>query len=146
MPAALTVQDMTRAICRSVDGPHSEADTEAAAWLAAEAIRYLSYATQPGRQPDGMPCPATAYAVLGALSAVAARLPQVLFQVCNFLDCELAAGRLGDDSGASPHIAVERARRDLETAACLTPDLVGALVAAQADISGLHARTPNGDQ
>ncbi|MGH3269025.1 MAG: hypothetical protein ACRDN1_08170, partial [Trebonia sp.] len=63
-----------RELCERVHGPHDDQATAGAADLAAETIRYLSYAAAHG----GFTNPATVYAVAGDLSAVAGRLPQLL--------------------------------------------------------------------
>ena len=40
-----TVDQMTTALTARLDGPHSDDDTTGTAWLAAECVRYLNYAT-----------------------------------------------------------------------------------------------------
>jgi hypothetical protein len=132
-PARLTAELTGR-----LDGPHADEHTAAAAELAAEAVRFLNYATA---ARAGLTCPATANAVTGSLALAASRLGQCFGQVTDFLDRELAAGRLGDDSGRHPALAVERARRQLEHAARAASSLNDALMAAQNDLAGLHQTT-----
>ena len=78
-------------------GPHDDQATTGAAALAAETIRYLSYATTHG----GLSDPATVYAVAGDLSAAAFRLPQLLTQLVDWIDAEAAAGRIVGDRPAT---------------------------------------------
>lgn len=59
---------------------------------AAEAVRALNHATLPGAA--GLAEPADVYTVLGALTTLAARLPQALAQLQRYLDAECDAGRL----------------------------------------------------
>ena len=136
----MTPAQMSTALTSRLDGPHSDEGTATVAELAAEAVRFLNYATGP-HASDGLTYPATAYAVTGSLALAASRLGQCLGQVTDFLDYELAAGRLGDDSGCHPALPVERARRHLEAAARAAAALNQALSAAQNDIAGLHQRT-----
>jgi len=130
---------MAAALPGWADGPHSDEGTAAVAELAAEAVRYLNYATGP-HACGGLAYPVTAYAVTGSLALAASRLGQCFGQVTDFLDRELAAGRLGDDSGAHPALPVERARRHLEHAAWNARKLADALTAAHGDLAGLHQR------
>jgi hypothetical protein len=136
----MTPAEMSARLTRCLDGPHGDEDTAAVAELAAEAVRYLNYATG-NHAKDGLTCPATAYAVTGSLGLAASWLGQALAQVTDFLDRELAAGRLGDDSGCHPALPVERARRHLEHADQAARALADALSAAQQDLAGLHQRT-----
>lgn len=116
-------------------GPRSDGYTAEVARAFAETVRVLNHAT---RTPGGLTWPATAYALVGNLAAGAYGLDKLAGQVMTFLDRELAAGRLGEDSGRDPLIAVERARRHLEAAAAAAAALADALTAAQADLCGLH--------
>jgi hypothetical protein len=122
-----------------LDGPHSDQDTAAVAELAAEAMRFLDYATG-SHAAAGLRFPATAYAVTGSLALAASRLGQCFAQMTDFLDDELAAGRLGDDSGCHPALPVERARRHLDRAACAARVLADELASGQSDLAGLHQR------
>jgi hypothetical protein len=128
---------MADGLAAALDGPHSDEDTAAGAELAAAAIRFLNYATGP-HATAGLTFPATAYAVTGSLARAVSELGQCFGQVTDFLDRELAAGRLGHDSGCHAALPVERARRHLEHAARAARALNGALSAAQSDLAGLH--------
>lgn len=59
---------------------------------AAEAVRALNHATQPGA--DELVFPADAYDVTGQLVLLASRLPQALAQLLAFLQTEVRAGRV----------------------------------------------------
>ena len=131
---------MTAALTGCLDGPHSDEHTAAVAGLAAEAVRFVNYATGP-HSSAGLAYPATAYAVTGSLALAAFRLGQCFAQVTDFLDRELAAGRLRDDSGCHPLLPVERARRDLDHAAAAACALNAALTAAQNELAGLYQST-----
>jgi hypothetical protein len=135
----MTPAEILAGLAFRLDGPHSDEDTAAVAELTADAVRFLNYATGPHAEA-GLTYPATAYAVTGSLGRAAARLGQCFGQVTDFLDRELAAGRLGDDSGCDPVLPVERARRHLECAARAATTLHDALSAAQSDLAGLHQR------
>jgi len=84
-------------------GPHSDGCTTVLAALLAETARVLVYATG-AHAAEGLTGPGTAYAVTGSLAAAASRLGQLSAQLTDFLDRELAAGRLGDgaDRDAGP--------------------------------------------
>jgi hypothetical protein len=138
-------RELAGALAGRLDGPHSDQDTAAVASLAAEAVRYLNYATGT-HAATGLTWPATAYAVLGSLTALVSRLPQLLSQLSDWLDGELAAGQLGDDSGQDPVLVVERARRHLEAAAVAAGMVQRSLSAAYSDTSRLHARLPQGGE
>jgi hypothetical protein len=140
----VTPGEIAAALPALMDGPHSDEDTAAVAELAAEAVRFLNYATGHHAAP-GFTFPATACSVTGSLALAASRLGQCFAQVTDFLDRELAAGRLGDDSGCHPALPVERARRHLEHADQAARALAAALAAAQSDLAGLHQR-PGGSQ
>lgn len=135
----MTPREMTTALVIMADGPHTDDHTAAAAGLAADAIRYLNYATR-CHTSAGLTEPATACAAVGSLALAASRLGQCFAQVTDFLDRELAAGRLGDDSGCHPSLPVERARRRFEYAEQAARALDNALTAAQQDLAGLHQR------
>jgi hypothetical protein len=133
----MTPAEMRAALAAWMDGPHDDESTAAVAGLTSEAVRFLNYATGP-HASCGLTYPVTAYAVTGSLSLAASRLGQCFAQVTDFLDRELTAGRLGDDSGRDPLLAVERARRHLEHAADAARALDRALTAAQNDLASLH--------
>lgn len=133
----MTPAEMAADLAAALDGPHSDEATAAGAELAAAAVRFLNYATG-AHASAGLTYPATAYEVTGSLAQAASGLSQCFGQVTDFLDHELAAGRLGNDSGCDPVLPVERARRHLEHAARAARALNDALSAAQSDVAGLH--------
>jgi hypothetical protein len=75
-------------LSQRASGPHDDQATAQVAGLAAEAIRYLSYAVSHG----GITEPATVYAVAGELSTAAYRLPQLLSQISDWLTAEISPG------------------------------------------------------
>jgi hypothetical protein len=76
-------------------GPHAPDATIAAAWLAAEAIRYLNCAS---RSDEGVEFTSTLYTVAGALSLAASRIPQLASQMRAWLNAN--SGHLLNDDGA----------------------------------------------
>jgi hypothetical protein len=76
-------------------GPHDAEQTIAAAWLAAETVRYLNYATS---SDQGVEFASTLYSVAGALSIAAGRIPQLIAQIRTWL--EVNSGRLHNDGTA----------------------------------------------
>jgi hypothetical protein len=130
----ITPAQMMAGLTAQLDGPHTDTDTEAAAGLVCEAVRFLNYATVDA----GLTYPATAYAVTGGLAAAAARLPQLTAQLGRFLVRELEAGRLGEDSGGDPADAVARADDYLAVAAAAAVALGETLSAAQSSLASLH--------
>ncbi len=122
-----------------LDGPHADQDTAAAAHLVAEAVRFLNYATAAGA---GLSYPATVYTVTGELAVAAARLTQLTNQMGRFLAGELAAGRLGEDSGRDPAEAVDRADDYLAAAAATAVTLGDVLSAAQSSLATVHQAHP----
>jgi hypothetical protein len=119
-------------------GPHDDRSTADAAALAAETIRYLAYATTHG----GLTSPATISTLTGELSAAAARLPQVLVQVADWLDSEARDGRIGDDHHRPVPDITRQARAALELAARHARRLAAALGAAQNLTAALHPAGP----
>jgi len=119
------------------DGPHSDGYTTELADVFAAAVRVLNHATGP-HADTGLTYPATAYSVTGYLAAGTHGLGQLTRQVMTFLDRELAAGRLGDDTGRPPALAVERARSHADDAARLASALSAAFAAIQNELSPLH--------
>lgn len=136
----MTPARMAAELAGRTSGPHREDYTTGAADLAAESVRYLNYATGPDAS-DGLPYPATVYAVAGSLSLAAGRLGQLLANLGGYLNRELAAGRLGQDNGADPASAVGAALHHLSVAAAAAGDLAAALSAVQSDLSGTHYRS-----
>lgn len=90
LPPALLLRHLEAA----AGGPHDRDATIAAAWLAAEAIRYLNYAS---RSDEGVEFASTLYAVAGALSLAASRIPQLASQALAWLNAN--SGRLRNDDG-----------------------------------------------
>ena len=109
---------------------------------AAEAIRALNHATIGG---GGLVHPADAYDVLGALATLAARLPQALGQVQDFLDDATEHGRIavvdGEHAG-DPIAAVTTCAHHLDHAAAAAHRLHEALDAARAAITWTAATEP----
>lgn len=128
---------MAAELASAADGPHREDRTTGAADLAAEAVRYLIYATSPG-SAAGLPYPATVYAVAGSLSLAAGRLGQLTSNLGGYLTRELAAGRLGQDDGADPAGAVDLALSHLSAAAAAAGELAAALRAVQSDLTATN--------
>jgi hypothetical protein len=90
LPPALLLRRLETA----AGGPHDPDATVAVAWLAAEAVRYLNYAS---RSDEGVEFASTLYTVAGALSLAASRIPQLASQVRAWLDAN--SGRLRNDDG-----------------------------------------------
>jgi len=99
---------------------------------AAESVRALNHATRPGA--GGLVFPADAYDVTGALSLLAARLPQALAQLQAFLQAEVKAGRavvVAGDHAGDPAAVLAAVTASLDTAATSARLLHQALDAAQ---------------
>jgi hypothetical protein len=135
MATAITPGQMAAGLTARLDGPHADEDTAAAARLAAEAVRFLNYATAGG---TGLTYPATACTVAGELASAAARLHQLSGQLGRFLAAELAAGRLGDDSGDDPAENASRAADFLVAAGVAADTLAATFGAAQSCMASLH--------
>jgi hypothetical protein len=129
--------ESAEALTAGLDGPHADEHTTGAAHLAAEAIRFLNYATGP-HASTGLTFPATVYTVVGWLGLTAMRLPQLCGQLTGWLDTENAAGRLGDDQGGPVAVLADRARFHLDTAAGHATALHTALTGAQSALSTVH--------
>jgi len=102
----MPLEDITDLVTARLDGPlpdrsdvHTDEETAAAAWLVAEAVRYLNAATAEPAAP-GVTEPSTAYAVAGALAVAAGRLSRLAGQLADWLASEVAAGRLEDETEA----------------------------------------------
>ena len=135
----MTPHRLAGELARTLQGPHSGESTEGAAWLAAEAVRYLNYATGP-HASAGLTEPATVYTVAGSLSAAAYRLPQLCRQLADWLAREHTAGHLAADSGSrSAHAATWEARGELENAQRLAAELGDSLGMVQSLLSGVRA-------
>lgn len=132
----MTPDQITSELTARLPGPHGDGHTAAVARLAAEAARFLNYATGP-RAAEGLTEPATVGRIAGDLAALASRLPQLCSQLGDYLARAFAAGQLADIYGRLPYHVICQARHDLDTAARLATDLRKALEAAQAATSGL---------
>jgi hypothetical protein len=125
-----------------LDGPHADEHTAATADLAAEAIRFLNYATG-SHSPEGLVYPATVYTIAADLSSAAWRMQQLFGQLGGWLDAEEAVGRLGTDDGSPVADTVAAARVNLASASTAANRLSACLAALQNSISGLNGRGPN---
>lgn len=124
------------------DGPHDPENTEAVADQIRELVRFLNYATMPGRARRGIGYPVTAYGVLGSLRAATALLPQFTQQLAEFLTDESAAGRVvvqGGSYDGRPDAAVGAAAEELARARRLAVELSDAFARAQAAITWASA-------
>jgi hypothetical protein len=90
----LTPALLLRRLEAAAGGPYDPDATIAAAWLAAEAIRYLNYAS---RSDEGVEFASTLYTVAGALSLAASRIPQFASQALAWLNAN--SGWLRNDDG-----------------------------------------------
>jgi len=133
-PARLTVE-----LERRLGGPHADEHTAAAAYLAAEAVRFLNYATG-AHAPQGLACPATACTITADLALAAGRMPQLLDQLAAWLRAEESAGRLAMDDRSPARVAVTSAAGRLEVARALAGRLAAQLADVQQAISGLNGR------
>jgi hypothetical protein len=126
-------------LTRRLDGPHDDEHTAGAAELAAQAVRFLNYATG-SHSNAGLRYPATVYAIIGNLSAAACGLSQLCRQLTGWLHDQDTAGHLGSDDGTPPGVAVEMAAMRLRDAVVLADKLGADLAAAQSILSGVNAR------
>lgn len=138
----MTPKRLAGEIQRRLDGPHADEHTAAAADLAAEAIRFLNYATG-SHSPAALTFPSTAYLLAADLSRAAERMPQLFDQIARWLDDQLADGMLGTDSGAPADDAVTTARRHLTDAAIRASMLAADLARVQNDLAAVNGRGPN---
>lgn len=100
----MPLEEITDLVTARLDGPlpdyasvHTDEETAAAAWLIAEAVRYLNAAAGEPAAP-GVTELSTAYAVAGALAVASGRLSRLARQLADWLASEIAAGRLGDEA------------------------------------------------
>jgi hypothetical protein len=122
------------------DGPHSPAYTRQLGDALAEVTRVLNYATT--GSAGGLEYPADVYGLLGALSAAASRLPQLLGQLAAWLQDHNAAGKISVDQGSATE-AVVKASEHLMAAEAAVGRLQYALGQAHqitAGMSGKEAR------
>ena len=104
----MTPDQLTESLTAQLHGPHSDETTAGAARLAAEAIRFLNYATMP--HSGGLTEPATVPALAGELSTTVYRLPQLFSQLADWLNEAMAAGQLADDYGRPVYRLTDEAR------------------------------------
>jgi hypothetical protein len=95
----MTPREYTAHLSSTRHGPYGDELTVAVAALAAEAIRWLAYATGPGS--GGVTSPATVYDLAIEVNAAIGRVPQVLSQLAGWLGAEDAEGRVASDSPAT---------------------------------------------
>ena len=137
----MTPSDLTVELARRLDGPHADEHTTAAADLAAEAVRFLNYATGP-HAPAGLTGPATVCLVAGNLALAAKRMTQLFAQLDDWLDTEALLGYLGTDDGTPSADVAAAARANLVNARGAANYLCAYLEALQNGISGLNGRGP----
>jgi hypothetical protein len=125
-----------------LNGPHDDDHTSAAADLAAEAVRFLNYATG-SHAPAGLTFPSTAYSIAGNLGMAADRMPQLFDQLAFWLAAEDAAGMLAMDDRTPPSAAVADANSRLADAAALARRLADTLNAVQSALSAVNGNGPN---
>lgn len=125
--------EYARELCERAHGPHDDQATAAAAGLAAETVRYLSYAATHG----GLTDPATVYAVVGDLSAVAWRLPELLTQLAGWIAVRADAGKIAGDRPAG--MLGTDARAIFGEAAAHAASLAGALNNAHSLAATIYA-------
>jgi len=127
---------LTDSLTASLNGPHGDDTTAGAGRLAAEAIRFLNYATMPGC--GGLTEPATVPAVAGELSVAVYRLPQLFRQLGDWLNEAMTAGQLADDYGRPVYQLTDEARTVLAEASRRADHLGRALAAVQSLTASLH--------
>lgn len=119
--------------------PISPARTLAIADEASDAVRGLNHATHPADGFPGLEYPANAYYLLGVLSQLASRVPQLIEQISAFLQCQLQHNVIAIDDGQyrdDPLAAVGTASHLLEgQAATAARHLADALTTAQQAIA-----------
>jgi hypothetical protein len=122
-------------------GPYDDATTARQAERAADAIRYLNYATR-----DGITEPATAAIVTGHLSDAAYRLPQLLTQLTDWLCQEITSGHIASDHGHPAPLLAAGTRDQFTDAADQAARLAKALDHARQLTSTLHATQAEGSR
>lgn len=120
-------------------GPHDPDATAAAAWMSAEVIRYLNYAT---RSDEGVQYPATLYTVAGALALAAGRIPQLAGQALAWLTAN--SGRLANDDGSPVSDTLDAAAASSQAAADAARLLALHLRALQNALAATSSRSPEG--
>jgi hypothetical protein len=117
-------------------GPYDDRTTAGQAERAAEVIRYLNYATA----RDGVTEPATVASLTGHLAEAAARLPQLLTQLTDWLHREISAGRVASDRPQPTGQLASATREQLRDAAEQARYLARALDHAHQLTSTLHGQ------
>jgi hypothetical protein len=118
-------------------GTHDPDATTAVAWLAAEAIRYLNYASD---SDEGVEFASTIYTLAGALSLAASRIPQLASQMRAWLNTN--SGRLLNDDGvpvSDTLAAADKSSQATADAAMLLAHHLGQLQSALACTSSRNA-------
>jgi hypothetical protein len=138
----MTPKRLVRELDARLDGPHAAGHTTAAADLAAEAIRYLNYATGSHRDA-GLEYPADAYEVAASLSRALWCMPQALDQLGDWLRAQAAAGLLGTDDGTDPAERVEQASALLAAAGGYAAEAGRLLDATMNALATVNGRGPN---
>jgi hypothetical protein len=138
----MTLTELVAEIERRMDGPHADEETTAAAWLAAEAIRYLNYASG-SHSGMGLEFPSTVYSIVGGLSTAAHRMQQLCEQLARYLVGQDAAGLLGTDDGTPAYRTVAAAKERLNTIVKLAAGLDHELSELQNTLAILNGRGPN---
>jgi hypothetical protein len=138
----MTPRQLAAELERRLDGPHADEHTAGAAFLAAEAIRFLNYATG-SHSPAGLIFPSTVYSMAADLSSAAWRMQQLFTQLGDWLVAEETAGRLGTDDGSPVADTIAAASVNLASATTAAHNLSAYLDALQNSISGLNGRGPN---
>lgn len=138
----MTPNRLARELTARLDGPHADEHTAGTADLAAEAVRFLNYATG-SHSPAGLVYPATVYSIAADLSAAAWRMQQLFTQLGDWLAAQEAAGLLGTDDGSPVTATVVAASGHLASARTAANHLSARLDALQNSVSGLNGRGPN---
>lgn len=84
----MTPREYAAQLSTTRHGPHDDDTTTAVAALAAEAIRWLAYATRPGS--DGVSTPTTVYDLVNELDTAIYRIPQALSYLADWLNAEVS--------------------------------------------------------
>jgi hypothetical protein len=137
-PFTLAPAHLSACLVTLIHGPYADADTVGVGGLAAEAVRYLSYAAPRGGVTD----PATIATVLADLATTAYQLPQLVGVLGDWLEAEAAGGRLGGDRRRPPAQLADRVRAAMSQAADHAGSLATALSAAHDLAATLQAASP----
>jgi hypothetical protein len=141
----MTPKKLARELEARLDGPHNDEHTASAAELAAEAIRFLNYATG-SHSPEGLVYPATVYSIAADLSSAAWRMQQLFDQLRDWLTVLNNAGMLGTDDGTPTSEVIAEARANLAYAAGAASHLSSHLSTLHNTLSTLNGRGPKREQ